>query len=433
MDRRLGAIRSRAGAKTFDEPHRIDAGFGRHEFVDGTLPLGLNIVTFGASAVDALIRGFRRRHGGIFSKLAFLLEERVDFVFDFFFALGVEQFFAGEEFFEESDGIPLFPVSALVLRNVFGRIVLRVATAAESFGFDKDGPFAGTGAFDRLFGSGVHRDDIVAIDDVARDAIGFGAVSEIFEGHLAAHRRGIGPQIIFEDQHERGFLRRGQIQAFMENASGTAAVTDPGHSDDFLADVASGHGDSGHHRDEIAKHGDGGDNVEIFEVAEMTGAIFAFGGRSVLSHVLGENIAGRNAFDEQRANIADHGRHPVALFESVGGADGDAFLAEAGIEATHDLVLAEEPRHGVFDFAIEAHVVVEVEVLLAGKFCSFGGSFRNRHDGWLSGPKIVGRGSILREKERPTLIRGVFRIGFGPGVGNAIFTTEITEDSGGRI
>ena len=111
----------------------------------------------------------------------------------------------------------------------------------------------------------------------------------------------------------------------------------------------------------------------------MAGAIFAFGGRSVLSHVLRENIARGDAFNEESADVADHRSHPVALFERVGGTDGYGFLAQAGVETADDFVLAEKARHGVFHFAIEVHVVVEVEILLAGKFFCLRGSFRDRH------------------------------------------------------
>ena len=148
------------------------------------------------------------------------------------------------------------------------------------------------------------------------DAVGFGAVGQIFDRDLAAHGRGVGPQIIFEDEDERGFLRSGEIQAFVKNAGGAAAIADPGHGDDFLAEIAAGHGHAGHDRDEIAEHGDGRDDVQSFEIAEMAGAVFALGGRSEFGHVLSENVARRNAFDEQRADIADHGRHPVASFRA---------------------------------------------------------------------------------------------------------------------
>jgi hypothetical protein len=271
-------------------------------------------MTFRSRAIDALIGGFRRRHRGIFGELAVLFEEGDDFVFDFFFAFAVEEFFVDEEFFIDDDGVALFPVSTLIFGNVFGGIVLGVAAAPKRFGFDEDRTFAGAGAFDGFFGGGVNGDNIVAIDDVTGDAVGFGAIGKIFDGDLAAHGRGIGPQIIFENENERGFLGGGEIQAFVEDASGAAAVADPGHGHDFLAKVAAGHGYAGHDGDEIAEHGDWRDDVEIIEIAKVAGAVFAFCGRGVLGHVLGENIARRDAFYEERADVADHWSHPVAPF-----------------------------------------------------------------------------------------------------------------------
>ena len=102
-----------------------------------------------------------------------------------------------------------------------------------------------------------------------------------------------------------------------------------------------------------------------FQVAEMAGAVFALRGRSEFRHMLREDISRRDAFYQQRADIADHGRDPIAFFQGVAGADGDGFLAEAGIEAADNFILAEEANHALFELAVELHVVVEIEVLLA--------------------------------------------------------------------
>ena len=85
--------------------------------------------------------------------------------------------------------------------------------------------------------------------------------------------------------------------------------------------------------------------------------------RSVLGHVLRENVARRNSFDEQRTDIADHGRDPIAFFEGVAGAHGNGFLAQAGIQSADDLILPEQPHHALFELAIELHEVIEVQVL----------------------------------------------------------------------
>lgn len=93
MDGRIAPGGGNAAAEAIDDPHGIDAGFWREEFVNGTLPLGLQVVTFRSRAIDALIGGFPRRHRGIFGELAILFEEGGDFVFDFFFAFVVFVYF----------------------------------------------------------------------------------------------------------------------------------------------------------------------------------------------------------------------------------------------------------------------------------------------------------------------------------------------------
>src|SRR5271156_3331460 len=99
----------------------------------------------------------------------------------------------------------------------------------------------------------------------------------------------------------------------------------------------------------------------------MAGAVFAQRGRSEFRHVLGEDVTRGDALYEQRADVADHGSDPIAFFQGVAGANGDCFLSEAGIEAADNFILAEEADHALFELAIQLHVVVEVEVLLAGE------------------------------------------------------------------
>jgi len=204
-------------------------------------------------------------------------------------------------------------------------------------------------------------------------------------------------------------LRGGEIQAFVKGAGGAAAVADPGHGHDFLAEIAAGHGDAGEHGNEIAEHGDGRNDVEIFEIAEVAGAVLALGGRCVFRHVLGEDVARGDPFDEERADVADHRGHPVFFLEGVGAANGDGFLAEAGIEAADDLVLAEEAGHGVLDLAVEAHEVVKVEVLLARKLrlgACFGGRHLRRFSGLRSGCLSYGERGRLANWGKPEGWRG---------------------------
>ena len=243
-----------------------------------------------------------------------------------------------------------------------------MAQAAKCFYFDEDRAFTIAGSVDRFFGGPVHRDYIVAVHHVTGDSIGLGAIGQIFQRHLPLHRRRIGPLIIFQHQHKGSFLHGGKIQAFMKDAGGAAAIADPSHRHNFLAEITASDGHTGHHRNQIAQHGNGRDDVQIFQIAEVAGAVLALGGRIILGHVLHENVARRNAFYEERSDVADHWREPVFFLQRVSRADGDRFLAEAGIQSADNFILAEQLHHGVFDGAIQPHEVVQVQILLPRQF-----------------------------------------------------------------
>src|SRR5262249_11147470 len=53
--------------------------------------------------------------------------------------------------------------------------------------------------------------------------------------------------------------------------------------------------------------------------------------------------------------------------KGVCGSNRNGFLAEAAVKTADNFVLAEQLDHGVFYRAIEAHVVVQVDVLLLGQ------------------------------------------------------------------
>jgi len=74
---------------------------------------------------------------------------------------------------------------------------------------------------------------------------------------------------------------------------------------------------------------------------------------------------GGHALHQQRSDVADHRRHPVALFQRVRRPHRNRFLSQAGVQPADNLVLPEQPRHGLFDLAVQAHVVVKIQILLA--------------------------------------------------------------------
>src|SRR5579862_9214932 len=89
-------------------------------------------------------------------------------------------------------------------------------------------------------------------------------------------------------------------------------------------------------------------------------------------HVLREEVAGAKAAHEHRADIADGRRHPILRAECGCRAHGDGFLAAAAIDAAVNFVLPHQAPEELFERAIEAHVVVEIEGLLAGERIAHG-------------------------------------------------------------
>ena len=216
----------------------------------------------------------------------------------------------------------------------------------------------------RLSGRLVHRHHVVAVHDHARDAVGFGAVGEVGQARLQVVGGGVGPLVVLQHQHQRRALHGGEVQAFMKNAGGAATVADPGERDFVAAQIARAQPDASHDRNQIAQHRDGRDHALLVQIAEVGGAVLAAGGRARLGGVLHQDVARAVAFDQHRAQVADHGRNPVALFERVGGADRGGFLPQRAIDSAHDLVLAEHDRQQVFQLAVELHPVVQLKMLL---------------------------------------------------------------------
>ena len=159
-----------------------------------------------------------------------------------------------------------------------------------------------------------------------------------------------------------------EIQPFVKHTRRATTVPDPGHGHNLLTQVAPTDGHTGHYGNQIAEHGNRRNNVPVFQVAKVAGAVSPFGRRIVLRHVLHENVARRHTLHQERPDVANHGRDPVFLFQRVACSDGNRFLPEAGVKPADNFVLPEELDHGVFHGAVQPHVVIQVEVLLRSQF-----------------------------------------------------------------
>src|SRR6266850_1656626 len=206
MNRRVGSARALAGPKSRDGPHRRNARFRRRHFRDGPLPFRTDLVAIVASAVDTRLRQLRRRHRRIFRKLPFFCEQRLDFVLCLFLALRVEKFLTRQIFFIQRNRIARLPMCTHFFRDVFGRIVLRVAQPAERLRFNQNWTFAGASALHSFLRRRIHRHHVVAVHDVAVNTISLRAVCQVLKRNLLPYRRRIRPQIVFQDQNKRRFL-----------------------------------------------------------------------------------------------------------------------------------------------------------------------------------------------------------------------------------
>src|SRR3984957_17239212 len=115
-------------------PARFHAASRRCHFCLRSLPGSFNrMATF---TIDALFGKFRRRHGGFFREFLFDIQLARNARVNFRFGLGIPYFIFGEIFFVKLDGIARLPILEHLLRNVFSRIVLRVAAHTHRFHFD---------------------------------------------------------------------------------------------------------------------------------------------------------------------------------------------------------------------------------------------------------------------------------------------------------
>ena len=177
-------------------------------------------------------------------------------------------------------------------------------------------------------------------------------------------RRGVGPEIALDEEHETEILHGGEVNAFVGHAGGLPPIADPGERCDITSLQACAERDPGEHRDEIAKHRNGRDHVALFDVAEVRGAVAAFRRRIGFRHVLHHGVRGAETANQQRSLVADHGREPVVLIERVCRGAGAGFLAESEIDSADDFALLVKILQRHFHFAVEQHVAIDLDALL---------------------------------------------------------------------
>src|SRR5215212_5676358 len=92
--------------------------------------------------------------------------------------------------------------------------------------------------------------------------------------------------------------------------------------------------------------------------------ISSTGGSPRLSHVLREDVARTDTFDEHSAEVSYQGRNEVLGLKGVGTADGGRLLAQRAKHTADDFGLAIEVYQTLFNQARELQITIKLEVLL---------------------------------------------------------------------
>jgi hypothetical protein len=74
------------------------------------------------------------------------------------------------------------------------------------------------------------------------------AFGEVLAAVLHFGRRGVGPEIALDEEHQAEILYGGEVDAFVGDAGGLASVADVGHDGDMAALQARAEGDAGEDR-----------------------------------------------------------------------------------------------------------------------------------------------------------------------------------------
>src|SRR5213594_4545798 len=223
-----------------------------------------------AVAIDASSSGFWRRHRAGDSIIAVFLKLTVytgNQLFIFFASQPLLD--AHQVIFEPGNRIALAPILKQRLGDVVGGVVDGMAFHAHHLGFDQRGTLAAPGALTGFMGGVVNLVGVGAINDYAGDAVGNGALREIFYAKLHVGGRGVSPEIVFDEKYQAEVLNGGEIQAFIRDSSGLAAVANVGHDSNFASLKARTKRHAGEHGDEIAEGRDGRDYVALVDVSEM--------------------------------------------------------------------------------------------------------------------------------------------------------------------
>ena len=274
----------------------------------------------------------------------------------------VEEALLQEEGLVEPDGVLLRPLGELVLRHVVGSRRLLVAAHAERLELQQRRSLAAAGAGGGSTHRAHDREEVVAVDHVARHAVAEAAVGEVQARVLLVRRRREAPVVVLDHEHHRQLPDRREVQRLVEVALARRAVAGERGGDAVLPAQLRGEGEAvGHrqHRPEVADHADDA----LLERAEVEGAIAALREAALAAEQLPKQLRQVEVAAGEDAEVAVHRQHVVAGLEGRHDAGRDRLLADAR-EPLRQPPLAQQDEHLLFDHPREEDRAVEVAQLL---------------------------------------------------------------------
>src|SRR5262249_40808857 len=141
----------------------------------------------------------------------------------------------GEKTFKPVDRIAYFPILEKFRRYISGIIVSRMTRHAECFAFDQSRTLPGTRTFDRAGCRFPNSQNVVAVHNLAGQTICLGTIRNIFDGHLAFQRRGVGVLVVIADEDNRYLPNRSDVDTLVPIAAAGGSIAEKAKGDAVLA------------------------------------------------------------------------------------------------------------------------------------------------------------------------------------------------------
>ena len=170
-----------------------------------------------------------------------------------------------------------------------------------------------------------HFAKVHSIDNFSRDVVALRPIDDLFKRCRSLYRCAHGEEVVFANEYDRQFIKRGEIQSFVESSLIDRAVTEEAKRDPIFVPVLGGKSHSHRQRNVGANNSMTAVHV-IFPVEKMHGATQALRAAGLLSKKLCHTGIRTCPASERVSVIAISGNDVIVFAHSREGACYDGFL-----------------------------------------------------------------------------------------------------------